>query len=191
MGVNYHSNDKSSIMIQPFPEVDDQKIDEKSEQTLKWIQAFIMGVRTVRGEMNLSPNKMLSAFYKTTSNKVDEAFSANLQSLKALAKLGEVRKLEANEPPPVSTHIIAGDFEIFIPLEGTIDNIDAEIQRLNKELQKHNSDFEFAQKKLSNENFVAKASPDAVEKEKQRKETASQAISKITETMNKMKALQK
>ncbi len=191
MGDHYQAQDKASIMIQPYPEVDAQKIDEKSEQTLKWIQAFIMGVRTVRGEMNLSPNKVLNAFYKTTSNKVDEAFSTNLQSLKALAKLGEISKLNNNDSAPISTHIIAGDFELFIPLEGTIDNIDSEIQRLNKEIQKHQSDFEFAQKKLSNENFVAKASPDAVEKEKQRKETASQAIAKITETLEKMKALQK
>ncbi len=189
MGELYPTKDRDTIMTQAFPEVDPSLINEEAEQVLKWIQAFIVGVRTLRSELNLSPNKKLKAFYKTTNEAVEKAFTTNAQSLFSLAKLESIEKLTQNQTPPVATHIIASDFEIFVPLEGVVEDIDAEIARLSKELKKHQSDFEFADKKLANESFVAKASPDAVEKERQRKDKAALAMGKINETIEVLKKL--
>lgn len=189
MGELYLAKDRDTIMTQAFPEVDASLINEEAEQILKWIQAFIVGVRTLRSELNLSPNKKLKAFYKTTNEAVEKAFTTNSQSLFSLAKLESIEKLAPTQTPPVATHIITSDFEIFVPLEGVVEDIDAEIARLSKELKKHQSDFEFADKKLANENFVAKASPDAVEKERQRKDNAATAMGKINETIEVLKKL--
>ncbi|MBS0287285.1 MAG: valine--tRNA ligase [Proteobacteria bacterium] len=191
LGNLYQSSNNDSIMIQPFPEVDESLINDNAEQTLKWVQEFIIGVRTLRAELNLSPNKKLIAYYKTTHPEVGKAFVNNQQSLITLGKLENIQALQSGETPPVSTHIISHDFETFIPLEGVIEDVAAEITRLNKELKKHQSDFEFADKKLANESFVAKASSDAVEKERQRKEKAEVAMHKIKETIQVLEKLKK
>ncbi|MBI2792093.1 MAG: valine--tRNA ligase [Gammaproteobacteria bacterium] len=181
----------ASIMIQAFPEMDKSKINEKAEITLHLVQEFIMGIRNIRGEMNLSPNKQLRAIYKTDNIDVDNAFSANSQSMRTLAKLSDLRKLYPGETPPVSVHIIAGSFEILIPLEGAIDDIQAEIDRLQKEMKKHQSDFDHACNKLSNESFCQRASPEAVEKEQLRKNAASTAIEKLKKTIESMEGITK
>ncbi|MBS0290726.1 MAG: valine--tRNA ligase [Proteobacteria bacterium] len=185
---NDKTHNRDSIMIQPYPEVSAAHMDSDAELVLGWIQHFITGVRTVRAELNISPNKILKAYYKTHSTKVSEALLANQQCIKTLAKLESVIKLE-QEALPTSTHIVSSDFEIFIPLAGAIEDVSTEIQRLNKELQKHMADFEYADKKLSNESFCAKASVDAVEKERTRKTKANEAIIKIKETLQKLEAI--
>ncbi len=189
MGNAYQTTQRDSIMLQPFPAYEEKHVNSQAELILSWVKEFIIGVRTLRAELNLSPNKKLTAYYKTASVDVENAFLTNMQSLISLAKLEQVQKLDATEKPPASTHIIGQGFEIFIPLAGVIEDVNAEIARLSKELKKHESDFEFADKKLANESFVAKASGDAVEKERQRKTTAQAAISKIKETISVLKEL--
>jgi valyl-tRNA synthetase len=165
-------------MTKAYPEMDKAKIDEKAEITLSYIQECIVKIRTFRSERNLSPNEQISAIYKSNSPEVDNAFSSNLQSIKTLAKLSDFRKLKNDEVAPISAPLIANDFEILVPIA----DVQSEIDRLQKELKKHLSDFEHASNKLSNESFCQRASPDAVEKERIRKENAA----KIMETINKM-----
>ncbi len=191
LGDLYPHQPRDTIMNQSYPQVDEKLLNDNAQQTLQWIQEFIIGVRTLRAELNLSPNKKLRAFYKTNRTDIEKAFSTNEQSLISLAKLDEIKKLGSNDTPPISTHIIKTQFEIFVPLEGVVEDIEGEINRLNKELQKHLSDFEFADKKLANESFVQRASPDAVEKERQRKEKAQAAMNKIKETLAILAKLKK
>jgi len=57
--------------------------------------------------------------------------------------------------------------EIYMPLEGLID-VEVEKRRLNKELQKAREDLEETLKKLNNRDFVIKAKPEVVERERQK-----------------------
>lgn len=187
---SHFASSASSIMIQAYPEVEQAKIDPKAESTIKLIQDMIIGIRNIRGEMNLSPNKMLQAFYRTQADEVESVISANQQLIKSLAKLEQLSAMGNKETPALSASILADNIEVFIPLEGTID-IDAEVKRLKKELEKHQSDFEFAQNKLNNPNFCNKASPEAVEKERQRLEKAKEAKEKLEQSIAKMETLSK
>ncbi|MBN9287164.1 MAG: valine--tRNA ligase [Gammaproteobacteria bacterium 39-13] len=185
LGDSYFTNESTSIMLQPYPEVEQAKINIAAETAIKLIQDIIIGVRNIRGEMNLSPSKLLTALYRAKTTEVSSIVSINQQIIKSLAKLEQINAIEDEQSPPLSAHILADNIEVFIPLEGAID-VDAEIKRLKKELEKHQSDFDFAQKKLNNPNFVDKANPDAVEKERQRFKTAEEAMGKLSKMLESL-----
>ena len=75
-----------------------------------------------------------------------------------------------------------------MPLEGIVDP-DAEIERLEKELAKIRKEFEAVQKKLGNESFLAKANPDAVQKQKDKEAELFAKLSGLGEGLTKMRAL--
>jgi valyl-tRNA synthetase len=58
--------------------------------------------------------------------------------------------------------------EVFVPLEGVIEDPQREQQRLTKELTKLLADLELTQRKLANEAFLQKAPPDKVQKEREK-----------------------
>ncbi|MCL2677147.1 MAG: valine--tRNA ligase, partial [Streptococcaceae bacterium] len=71
---------------------------------------------------------------------------------------------EVTSPEQAMSAVITGA-EIYLPLADLI-NIDEEIARLSKELDKWQKELDMVNRKLSNEKFVANAKPDVVDKEK-------------------------
>ena len=88
----------------------------------------------------------------------------------------------------MSATAVVGDMRIFVPLEGIVDP-DAEIARLTKELAKASKDLEAVDKKLSNTDFMAKANPEAVQKQKDRQSELSAKLAALGEGLEKMRSL--
>src|SRR5690606_36081685 len=53
-----------TIMLAPYPVADDSKIDQQALDDVSWLQAVILGVRNIRGEMNISPAKNIPLYFK-------------------------------------------------------------------------------------------------------------------------------
>ena len=68
--------------------------------------------------------------------------------------------------------------EILIPLEGLIDK-EAEIQRLDKEITKLEKVIKQSSGKLNNENYVAKAPAEVVQKERDKLTELEQTLSQL------------
>ena len=88
----------------------------------------------------------------------------------------------------MSATAVVGEMRIHVPLEGIV-NPDAEIARLEKELAKVEKDFYAVEKKLGNEDFMAKASPEAIEKQRTRQAELSAKRSGLGEALKKMQSL--
>ena len=69
-------------------------------------------------------------------------------------------------PKNCATAVVSGA-RVYIPLHGIVD-LDAEISRLNKEIAKNTVEHEAVDKKLSNPDFISKAKPEAIEKQRKR-----------------------
>ncbi len=78
--------------------------------------------------------------------------------------------------------------EIYLPLAGLIDFAE-EDRRLTKELDKISKDLTTAQRKLANEDFMAKAPADVVTKEKEKVQTLTEKLAKLKSHKEKIKAL--
>ncbi len=165
-----------SIMNQPYPVADSSKIDTVAVADMEWLMDFITGVRSIRSQMNIPPRKPLPVLLKDSDEQDQYRLSANHEFLSRLANLDSITLL-GGDAPAAATALI-GKMEILIPLEGLIDK-GAEIQRLDKEIAKLDKVIKQSTGKLSNDNYVAKAPADVVQKERDKLAEMQQALSQL------------
>jgi valyl-tRNA synthetase len=171
-----------SIMLQPYPNSADCPRDEQSEEELLWIREFVLGLRQIRGEMDISPGKQLNVLMQDAAEKDRELFVRHEIYLSKLARLESSRFLDIGETPPPSATALLGGMKILVPMAGLID-VEAERVRLSKAMEKVTGELKKLQGKLSNEAFVAKAPPAVVDKERQRQKELEREISQLNDQL--------
>ena len=169
-----------TVMLGKYPSADEAKIDVQAEADVEWLKGVIEGIRNIRGEMNISPSKPLAILFRHGSDQDKTRLDANRPFLQTLAKLESVTWLNVGDEAPMSATALVGDMEVLVPMAGLIDK-DAEIARLQKEIDKATKDLERIQSKLSNDSFVAKAPIEVVEKERAKCDDLQLAVSKVEE----------
>jgi valyl-tRNA synthetase len=170
-----------TIMLQPYPEYNDDFINTGAESDVEWIKAIILSIRNIRGEMNIAPSKPVSVLLyngtKEDKTRIDSDFHQLI--LKFLAKIESIRWLLPTEQRPEAATALLGSLEILIPLAGLIDK-SAEMARLEKEMIKSKAELDKISIKLANENFSKKAPPEVVAEEQKR----ALDLKKTIETLN-------
>lgn len=177
-----------SIMLQPYPEADESKLDTQAETDLEWVKTFVSGVRRIRSEMDIPPGKPLNLLLQNASAEDKQRYENNQAFILSLAKIESVDWLEKNEEAPESAIALVGEMKILIPLAGLIDK-DAELARLTKEIGKLQVNVDKTTAKLVNKNFVDKAPANVVDKERERLAEMSKAIEQLQEQQEKISAL--
>ncbi|MEX9755018.1 valine--tRNA ligase [Providencia vermicola] len=159
--------DADTIMLQPFPEFNAEKVDELALSDLEWIKEAIIAVRNIRAEMNISPGKPLDVLLRSASQDAKRRVAENKNFIKSMARLASITVLADSEEAPVSVTKLVSGTELLIPMAGLIDK-DAELARLDKELEKVIKEIDSIESKLANEGFVSRAPAAVVEKERER-----------------------
>ena len=177
-----------SIMLQPYPVANPDKIDAQAEQDIEWLKGVIIGIRNIRGEMNISPAKDLDILINNGSAEDQRRLNENTAFLTKLAKLSSITWLNPGDEAPMSATQLVGDMEVLVPMAGLIDK-DAELARLKKEMDKLGKEVARVEGKLGNEKFVANAPADVITKEQEKLDTAKSALDKLTEQYAKIEAL--
>ncbi|SIR49987.1 valyl-tRNA synthetase [Aeromonas sp. RU39B] len=176
-----------TIMLQPFPAFEQDKVDETALADSEWIKEFIVGIRNIRAEMNVAPSVPLEVLL--ACNEVDAKRAADNETfLKTLAKLASIRVLAAGEDAPLSVKKLVGDTELMIPMAGLIDK-DAELARLAKEIAKLAGECGRIEGKLGNEGFVAKAPEAVIVKEREKLADYKLQLSKLEAQQAQIAAL--
>ena len=179
---------ETSIMIQSFPEVKAERENDKVLADIEWLKRFIIGIRNIRGEMDISPNKPLNAILRNVSEQDQARLDLAAPFIDKLAKLESVTTLKAGEQAPASATALVGEMEILIPMAGLIDK-DAELARIAKAMGKAEQDVARAQGKLANEKFVNSAPEAVIAKERSKLEEAETALAKLKEQHATISAL--
>ncbi|WP_338865579.1 valine--tRNA ligase [Myxococcus stipitatus] len=161
------SRPTESIMIASYPEPDLALLDEAAESEMAPVIAAIEGLRTIRGESNLPPATKLKAVVQSPDARTRELLERWRGYLLPLAGLSDVQVGPPGAKPPQAAAFVATNLEIYVPLAGLID-LDAERDRLRKEIARAEQEAASVLRKLENPNFVAKAPPDVVEKDRAR-----------------------
>ena len=177
-----------SIMIQAFPEFDASKCDQQSIDDLEWVKQFIVAIRNIRGEMDISPSKEIPVLLKNVNDNDQRRLNENEQFLSSLAKLESITVLAESEQGPASASALVGDLSVLIPMAGLIDK-EAELARLDKAMDKLEKDAARTRGKLSNEKFVGKAPAAVIDKEKAKLTEAESALVKMQEQKDQIAAL--
>jgi valyl-tRNA synthetase len=179
--------DEDSIMTQNFPQFD-VIADEQVVSDIEWLKTFIVGIRNIRGEMDISPNKPLSVLLKNAGDEDKRRLEMTNEFLSKMAKLEDIQHLTGDDKGPASATALVGEMEVMIPMAGLIDK-DAELARINKALDKINKDFARTDGKLKNENFVSKAPPAVIDKEKAKLADYQLQIDKLLEQRQTIESL--
>jgi valyl-tRNA synthetase len=169
-----------TIMLQPYPIPDNTLIDNEALSNIEWLKSVVIGIRNIRGEMNISPAKMLTVYLRNGSQEDRSRLDESKTFLMKLGHLEKIIWLSSNEDVPTSATALMGEMEILVPMAGLIDK-EAEITRLNKELDKIQKEVTRIKGKLSNPLFASKAPSEIVEKEKARLDELEAASVKITQ----------
>ncbi len=119
--------------------------------------------RRLRREFNIASNKRVR-FVLAPSSSLPEEEATALKILLNAERLEISPDYEAPKGTPTALTPLG---QLFLPLEGLID-LDAERQRLEKEIAKVEAELVTVRKKLGNENFVAHAPPSVVDEHRQR-----------------------
>jgi len=170
--------ENASIMVQAFPVQDAAKQDEQVLADIEWVKKFIVGIRNIRGEMDISPNKPLNALLKNVSAEDSRRLEAAKAFLDKLSKLETVTILKDGEEAPASATALVGEMEILIPMAGLIDK-DAELARITKAMDKVDKDVSRTRGKLGNEKFVSNAPDAVIEKERGKLEEGEKQLEKL------------
>jgi valyl-tRNA synthetase len=178
----------ATIMLQPYPRSDEKGVDSAANADIEWLKGVIIGVRNIRGEMNIPPGKELSVLLTNGDERDKNRLEQNAQFLKKLAKLAEISWLPENQEAPVAATALVGELEILVPMAGLIDT-DAELARLAREIDKLEKDLARIQGKLGNPAFVDKAPAAVVAKEQEKMQAQQQALATLQEQAQRIRQL--
>jgi valyl-tRNA synthetase len=156
-----------TVMLSPYPRAEDLPPDPQAEREMTWVQAFILGLRQIRGEMDIAPGRRIDVLLRGPSAADLQCLERNRNLLERLAGFGTLKVLDPGQPGPISAVALLGTLEILVPMAGLIDP-QAEIERLTRRQRKTDLDIGKLQAKLSDEKFAANAPPEIVARDTQR-----------------------
>lgn len=163
-----HLSDEETITTSAWPEFDEALVSLDAESDMSYVIEAIKGLRNVRAEMNVPPSRKAKVICYIAGD-AKKAFNAGSAYIEKLASASEVEFIvdKANVPANAVSLVVKGG-ELFMPLLDLVDK-EKELDRLNKESKKLESEIDRIDKKLGNQGFVAKAPAVVIDAEKEKR----------------------
>ncbi|MGB8326307.1 MAG: valine--tRNA ligase [Steroidobacteraceae bacterium] len=177
-----------SVMVAPWPDATDYPRDAEAERAVDWVQKFVLGVRQIRGELDLAPSRKVDVLLQNASAEDLSLVDAQRLYLERLAGLGSLRPLRSDEAAPESAPALVGAMTVLLPLTGLIDPA-AEVERLDRRIAKTQGDLDKTRAKLANANFLRNAPPDVVATDRAREAELRRAIASLDAQLARVRRL--
>ncbi len=169
-----------TIMLRPYPEFDEDLVDASASDDLAWLKEIVNGSRNIRGEMDISSSREIPILFYNGSARDQARLTQYEQLLRTLIRAESLTWLDTDaEVPLAATHLV-GDMQVLVPMSGLIDK-DAEIARLDKEIDRKTKERSRTENKINNPNFIEKAPQEVVQKERNK-------LTELTSTLTKLEA---
>jgi len=177
-----------TIMLCEFPSAKGIPADAAAEPEMQWVMSFILGVRQIRGEMDIAPSRRLEVLLQNAGSTDLEYLARNRAYLTRLAGVADLKVLASGEAAPISAVALVGRLEILVPMAGLIDP-QAELDRLDKRLRRAETELGKLQSKLANADFAKNAPPDVVAKDRARLSELRAEIEQLMQQVARVNAL--
>jgi valyl-tRNA synthetase len=178
-----------TIMLEPYPVAADFATDAEAERQVAVLKAVVLGIRQIRGELDV-PHSRGTPVYLRTGREGDAAAVAALGS--TIARVGNLESVEVvtseSDLPPCAIAIVDGR-TILAPFARLVDDVSAEITRLEKRHAKAGQERGKCVAKLGNESFVANAPAEVVARERERIAEFDRQIAQLAEQMRRLEAV--
>jgi valyl-tRNA synthetase len=165
-----------------WPEPSFQDVEAAAE--INWLVDLVSGIRSVRSEMNVPPAAIAPLVMVGANAATRERLVRHESAIRRLARIGDITHAVA--APKGSAQIVVNEATVCLPLGSLID-LGAEAQRLQKEVAKVTEEIARILKKLSNEKFVANAKEEVVEAERQKLGEYQEAQEKLQTALSRVR----
>jgi valyl-tRNA synthetase len=172
-------NTDEALIISSWPELGsyDQELISSFENATE----IISGIRTIRKEKNIPNKDSLELFVLEADAGYNSRFDA------VISKMGNLSSLELLESPlEAALSFRVKSTEFFIPIGDAID-VEAELEKLEKELQYTEGFLNSVRKKLSNERFVQNAPEQVIAIERKKESDALAKIETLKQSISHLK----
>ena len=149
-----------TIMLETYPSEDEFEKNKDIDEQIDWVKSFIMGIRRIRSERDISPGKKLTVLVKDGTKNESEWLNNNKAFIQTLSKLEEIQTTE-NEISDAAM-ALAGEMTLLVPLADLI-NPEEEYNRINTIMGNLKKEKMQLTTKLENKDFVDRAPKDVVE----------------------------
>jgi valyl-tRNA synthetase len=156
-----------SIVVAPYPEAEQQAVDQGAEADGQLIQDIIVKVRNIRSELRVDPRTMVPLRIAVQDEAIGAMLAENQEYMKRLARIDHLRVVDTLSDQKGSARAVAGPVSLEVPLVGLID-IEVERSRLEREVRRVGKEVGGLRQKLANRSFVDRAPGEVVEENRRR-----------------------
>ena len=177
-----------TIMLAPWPKAEDFASDERAETEMQWLMRVVLGVRQIRGEMDISPAKKLPLLLQHATANDLELAQRHQPLLMRLAGVEAPQALGPASTPPPAAATMVGALALLVPMAGLIDPA-VERARLEKRMRKLQEEIARASGKLGNDSFVRSAPAAVVVQERARLADFERTLAALAQQLDQVRAL--
>ncbi len=181
----YLPNSGMALITAKWPQANTQYVDEEAERKMSTLIDLVRGIRNVREEYKVEPGRKIDAAAAAPEEVLVllEEYDYFFTRLCNIGTLSFQRS--GSVSPAQAATVTVGETTIFLPLAGLVD-IAGECDRLGKELARLNEQVARSQAMLANDQFVQRARPDVVERERVKLHDLQAEVTQITERLAEM-----
>ncbi len=180
--------DGDLLMRAAYPEPGSLPLDAAADREMAWVRDFILGIRQIRGEMDIAPSRKIDVVLQNASPQDLGYLAANSGFLTRLAGINAPRVLADGQAAPISAVALLGGLEILVPMQGLIDPA-AEFDRLERRRRKSESERDKLAAKLANGEFAKNAPAEIVAKDERRLVDLDMEIRQLDAQMARVRKL--
>jgi valyl-tRNA synthetase len=173
---------RGPLMTSEWPEAGSLPADEAAEGDFAVVQEVVTAVRNVRSEMGVAPSAKVRLLVQTETEAAAAVLSATRALISSLAGASELSAGPAVAKPAAAASALIRGGTVFVPLEGLID-LGVERKRLSKESERLAGLIRGSEGKLASENFVSRAKPEVVEREREKLESLRGDLAKVARAL--------
>jgi valyl-tRNA synthetase len=156
---------------------------------MQWLMRIVLGVRQIRGEMDIAPSRRLPLLLQGASAADLALAGTHAPLLARLAGVEPPQALPAGATPPPAAAAVVGELTLLVPMAGLIEPA-SELARLDKRMRKVSEEIARAGAKLANENFVRSAPEAVVAQERERLADFNRTLASLARAQEQVRALQ-
>ncbi|MEK6189886.1 MAG: valine--tRNA ligase [Carnobacterium alterfunditum] len=175
-----------SLVVAEYPVVHPELSDEAATKGMDVLMELIRSVRNIRSEVNTPLSKKIELLIKTNDQTIEQFLKDNTSYIERFCNPETLTiSSDVKAPETAMTSVITGA-EIYLPLAGLI-NLEEEIIRLEKELDKWSKEVKRVEGKLANKKFMENAPDAVVEAEKGKQSDYLEKQVAVTERIKVLK----
>ncbi|HUK10224.1 MAG TPA: valine--tRNA ligase [Stellaceae bacterium] len=177
------------LITAPWPDRRGLPRDQAAIAEMEWVVRLISATRAVRSELNVPAGKEVAAYLNAGAPELARV-EKHLEHIRRLGRLGDIKPARGEAWDRVAARavqVVVEGATLYLDLAGAVD-LAKERQRLQKESMALRAELDKIDQKLNNEQFRARAKPEVIEEQQERRAETEAALGRLTDALGRFRA---